>query len=140
MNQRFGVVGSSLRVATLVMAIALCMGTRAFADDEVDDAVSGSGKVWYQRYCVPCHGVGGAPGSARFRASGEPVDLRTYVQRHGGRFPAHDWLAVIQDARPGSVHAQVWRNIRRGQAGTTSQTPAARGVLGSIARYVASVQ
>ena len=78
------------------------------------------------------------------RAMSQPVDLeawlRAYVQRHGGKFPVNDWLAVIQDARPGGVHAKVWRTIKQGQTGAGGKDAAARGVLGSIARYIMSVQ
>jgi hypothetical protein len=81
----------------------------------------------------------GAPGKAVFRATNE-LDLRTYVQRHDGTFPAHDWLAVIADARPGGEHAKVWRTIQQAQAGSVGKDAAARGVLGSIARYIVSVQ
>jgi hypothetical protein len=34
-----------------------------------------------------------------YRATKERVNLRTYVQRHGGKFPANDWLAVIADIK-----------------------------------------
>jgi hypothetical protein len=82
------------------------------------------------------HGPGGAPGSAVSHATKQPVDLRTYVQSHGGKFPAADWLAVIADIRPASVHAKVWKTIKQAQAGSTVQNePAARGVVGSIALY-----
>ena len=41
------------------------------------------GRLWYEKYCTPCHGQGGAPGSAVFSNSKEPVDLRVYDQhRH----------------------------------------------------------
>jgi mono/diheme cytochrome c family protein len=65
----------------------------------IDDALSTAGKVWYEKYCMPCHGQGGAPGDAVYRATKERVNLRTYVQRHGGKFPANDWLAVIADIK-----------------------------------------
>jgi hypothetical protein len=96
--------------------------------------------VWYEKYCMPCHGAGGAPGEAVYGATKEPVDLRTYVQRHGGKFPANEWLAVIADIRPGGPHAKVWRTIEQAQGGVAGKEAAARGVLGSIARYVVSVQ
>ncbi len=63
-----------------------------------------------------------------------------YVQRHGGKFPANDWLAVIADIRAGGVHAKVWRTIKAAQPGVAGKDAGARGVLGSIARYVMSVQ
>jgi len=63
-----------------------------------------------------------------------------YVKRHGGKFPASDWLAVIADNRPGSVHAPVWEAIKKGHAGMIEEEAASRGVVGSIARYVNSIQ
>jgi mono/diheme cytochrome c family protein len=135
----------SFRVArlgglALALAIAAGMSSRVLAADEIDDALSTAGKVWYEKYCMPCHGPGGVPGDAVYSATKEPVDLRTYVQRHGGKFPANDWLAVIADARPGGVHAKVWRTITAAQPGVAGKDAIARGVLGSIARYVMSVQ
>jgi mono/diheme cytochrome c family protein len=127
-------------VPALALAIAVCPASRLLGADDIDEALSGAGKVWYEKYCMPCHGPGGAPGEAVSRATEEPVDLRTYVARHGGKFPASDWLAVIADARPGSVHAKVWRAISDAQPGAAGKDTAARGVLGSIARYVMSVQ
>jgi len=140
MNQGFGVAGLRSRMVVLAMAIAVGMGTRVLAADQIDDALSDAGKVWYGKYCMPCHGAGGAPGEAVYSATKEPVDLRTYVARHGGQFPAHDWLAVIADARPRSVHAKVWQTIQKAQGGMVGKDSAARGVVGSIARYVLSVQ
>jgi hypothetical protein len=51
-----------------------------------------------------------------------------------------DWIAVTEDVSPGGVHAPVWESIQRSQVGMTQDKVAARGVLGSIARYVNSVQ
>lgn len=138
MTERRGV-----RLELLALAVALEMvGTsgRVFAADQIDDALSSAGKVWYDKYCTPCHGAGGAPGTAVARATNKPVDLRVYVKNHGGKFPAADWLAIIADTRPASVHADVWDTIKRSQVGMTQDEAAARGVVGSIARYVNSIQ
>ena len=105
----------------------------AWADDEIDGVLAAGGKVHYAQYCTPCHGEGGAPGKAA-------VDLRTYVARHGGKFPAADWLAIIADTRPGSVHTDVWQRIQRDQSGSLDQSAAARATVGQIARYVNSIQ
>src|SRR5690242_11269397 len=95
--------------------------------DEIDRALAEGGKVRYAQYCTPCHGEGGAPAKAS-------VDLRTYVARHGGKFPAADWLSIIADARPGSVHADVWDRIRKDQPGGADASAVARGTVGQIAR------
>jgi len=139
---RTGTATRNLRfsLALIILAVALATGTRVRAQDQIDQSLSEAGKVWYDKYCTPCHGAGGAPGKAVSSTTKQPVDLRTYVQRHGGTFPAADWLAVLADARPGGPHAAVWRSIRQGQAGTTGSAAAARGIVGEIARYVMSIQ
>jgi hypothetical protein len=122
--------------AWIVLAIVGCelgVAIPVRADDEIDRVIAASGKVRYEQYCTSCHGAGGAPGSKA------KSDLRTYVARHGGKFPAADWLAIVADARPASPHTKVWELIRRDQLGTTSDA-AARGTLGQIARYVISIQ
>jgi hypothetical protein len=135
-----GVTRPSFQLVALAIALAVGTGSRALAADQIDDVLSNAGKVWYDKYCTPCHGPGGAPGEAVSSATKQPVDLRTYVQRHGGKFPAADWLAVIADARPGGVHARVWETIRKDQLGMGQSDAPARGVVGSIARYVNSIQ
>jgi hypothetical protein len=140
MKRGFGVGGPSVRLVALATTIAVGMSMRVFAADQIDDTISEAGKVWYGKYCMPCRGPGGAFGTAVAGTTKEPVDLRTYVQSHGGKFPVNDWLAVIADARPGGVHAKVWRIIKQTQGGAAGKDTAARGVLGSIARYIMSVQ
>jgi len=114
----------------LVACGALAIPARA--DDDIDRVLQESGKVRYEQYCTACHGPDGAPGSAK-------TDLRTYVKRHGGKFPAADWLAIIADTRPASPHTTVWERIRADQINTSGDV-AARGVVGQIARYVMSIQ
>jgi mono/diheme cytochrome c family protein len=120
----------------IILSIAAWGSWRAIparAGDEIDRVLSEAGKARYEQYCTECHGPGGAPGSQA------KVDLRTYVARHGGKFPAADWLAIIADARPASPHARVWEHIRKDQVGTSGNA-AARAVVGEIARYVGSIQ
>jgi hypothetical protein len=122
--------------AWIVLAVAACGISVAIpvrADDEIDRVLVEGGKMKYEQYCTSCHGQGGAPGSSA------KIDLRTYVSRHGGKFPAADWLAIIADTRPGSVHTEVWDRVRKDQ-GTTNADVAARGIVGQVARYVNSIQ
>ena len=139
MKESRGVTRLSFRLISLAITLATGLGGRALADP-IDDALSNAGKMWYDKYCTPCHGPGGAPGEAVYRATKQPVDLRTYVQHHGGKFPAQDWLAVIAGNRPGSVHTPVWEKIKDDQGGRVQSDAAARGVVGSIARYIISIQ
>ena len=87
----------------------------------------------YEKYCTSCHGQAEAPGKK------PKSDLRTYVARHGGKFPAADWLAIIADAHPGNTHASVWERIKRDQGGKDPSV-AARGIVGQIPRYINSIQ
>jgi hypothetical protein len=75
-----------------------------------------------------------------FSDSKEPVDLRVYVQRHGG-FPSSDWLAVVFGDPVQTAHSAVWQRIQTDEAGTTAGgETTAHGVVASIADYVRSIQ
>jgi hypothetical protein len=114
---------------------------RAPAEDELQKALSEAGQIWYDKYCTPCHGKGGAPGSAVYPKTKEPVDLRTYVQRYGGKFPAGEWLAIVAGSPRSPVHSEVWDKIRRKhQTSASSGNAEARGIVVSIAEYVISLQ
>jgi mono/diheme cytochrome c family protein len=122
-----------------IVTLAACgigLASPVRAEDEIDRVLAENGKARYEQYCTSCHGVGGAPGATA------KTDLRTYVARHGGKFPAADWLAIIADARPGSVHTDVWDRVKREQGSSTSSSAdvGARGIVGQIARYVNSIQ
>jgi mono/diheme cytochrome c family protein len=131
-----------------VMALLVALGggwvlpNCARADDELEKARAEAGRVWYDQYCRPCHGPGGAPGTAVYPDNKQPVDLRVYVQRHGGKFPAGQWLSVVFGPDPGITHhADVWKKIRRQhQMPGPSGDAVARGIVASIADYVISVQ
>jgi len=126
-------------IATAATLIGCWVGpSRAGAQDQ-QSSTPGDGRIWYQKYCTPCHGPGGAPGSAVFVASKEPIDLRTYVQRHGGKFPTGDWLSVVFGQPPQNPHTAIWERIRRDESGTSSET-VARGKVRSIADYILSIQ
>ena len=128
------------QLVTLAIPLVVVLCGNALAADDVDEALSNAGKVWYDKDCTPCHGAGGAPGTAVSSATKQPVDLRTYVKRHGGKFPASDWIAIVTDTRPASVHAPVWEKFKQSQAGSLQSEAAARGIVGTIARYVNSIQ
>lgn len=140
MKERHGVRRVSRLFLAVASMLAIGWGGPVSAADTIDDVLSNAGKAWYEKYCTPCHAPGGAPGTAVAHATNKPVDLRTYVKAHGGKFPAADWLAVIADTRPASVHTTVWETIQRDQGGMAQKEAAARGVVGSIARYVNSIQ
>jgi hypothetical protein len=131
-----------IRVTVLVavLGVGWVLPHPARAQDELQKARSEAGKIWYDRYCTPCHGPGGAPGSAVYPDSKQPVDLRVYVQRHGGKFPAGDWLTVVFGPQPGLTHhTDIWNKIRSQYQAPTGNAEA-RGIVASIADYVISVQ
>jgi len=115
----------------------------ARAADTMEQVRAQSGKVWYDKYCTSCHGPGGAPGSAVYKATGKPVDLRRYVALHGGKFPVGQWLSVVSVNNPAAVHSETWQRIVTDQqlgAGGVSAETAGRGIVANIAAYVRSIQ
>ena len=130
------------RGAAVVLAIALMAAVPhlIFAADDIDTIQADVGRQWYERYCTPCHGVSGAPGSAKYAGTEKPVDLRDYVTRNAGRFPAERWISVVTTDNPLLVHTDVWHEIRDSQRGRIASDAAARGIVASIAGYVRSIQ
>jgi len=133
-----------IRVMVLVVALGAgwVLPNYARAEDELQKARGEAGRVWYDQYCKPCHGPGGAPGTAVYPDTKQPVDLRVYVQRHGGTFPAGDWLAVVFGPQPGRTHhTAIWQKVRsqHGMQGPSGDA-VARGIVASIADYIISVQ
>jgi len=126
----------------LVVIVGCLTPLRSYAEGEVQDARIQKGKRWYDQYCTPCHGAAGAPGSAVFAATKKPIDLRTYVQRNGGRFPSERWWDLVFSYRPGGVHAKVWERIRNDQSETdeVERDIAAHGMVANIEFYVVSIQ
>ncbi len=134
----------------VVLIVGCLTSLRSYAGDEAQDARVQKGKVWYDQYCTPCHGAGGAPGSAVFAASKKPIDLRTYQQRNGGKFPSMKWWDVTFSPEPGAVHTKVWERVRNDQhvteEGETDRSRGfvrdidARGVVAAIEMYVMSIQ
>ncbi|HVN85823.1 MAG TPA: cytochrome c [Candidatus Binatia bacterium] len=135
-------------VLVRVMALVVALGAGwvvpncVRAEDDLQNARDEAGRIWYEKYCMPCHGKGGAPGSAVYPNSKEPVDLRVYVQRHGGKFPAGQWFSVVFGPQPGLTHhTDVWNKIRsQHQTSIPTGNAEARGIVASIAEYVISVQ
>ena len=126
----------------LVVIVGCLTPLRSYAGDEVQDGRAQQGKLWYDKYCTPCHGAGGAPGSAVFAATKKPIDLRTYAQRNGGRFPSERWWDLVFSYRPRGVHADVWQRIRNDQKETVEveRDITAHTVVANIEFYVVSIQ
>ena len=134
----------------VVVIVGCVTSLRSFAADEGQGVPVQQGKLSYDRYCTPCHGAGGAPGSAVFAATKKPIDLRTYEQRNGGRFPSWKWWDVTFNPQTGGPHTKVWEKIRNDQSETEDaktevsreieRNIAARGVVAYIEYYVMSIQ
>jgi mono/diheme cytochrome c family protein len=130
-------------IGLVVVVIVGCLTSlRSYAREEVQDARVQKGKVWYDKYCIPCHGAGGKPGSAVFAATKKPVDLRTIAQRNGGNFPSMRWWNFVFSSQPRGVHAEAWKRIRTDQTETVEveRDVAAHGVAANIEYYVESIQ
>ena len=126
--------------AALAVVLLTGLPQRVLAADDFETVHAEAGRQWYDKYCVPCHGAGGAPGTAVYPDTNEPVDLRDYVQRHGGKFPAARWISVVTTDNPMQIHTKVWKEIRDAQAGMTSSDATGRAIVPSIASYVRSIQ
>jgi hypothetical protein len=126
----------------IVMIVACLTAVRSYAGDEVQDGRVQKGKLWYGKYCTPCHGAGGTPGSAVFPATKKPVDLRTITQRNGGIFPSVRWWDFVFSSQPRGVHAEAWERIRNDQGKTDEieRDIMAHGVAANIEYYVESIQ
>ena len=100
-----------------------------------------AGRVWYDKYCTPCHGPSGAPGSAVYKHTKQAIDLRTYMQRHGGDFPLDKWLAVEFGSQRHGPHTEVWEKIRSAHQTTSSTSDDdPREIVDAIEVYVILVQ
>jgi mono/diheme cytochrome c family protein len=124
------------RARSILFIVACTIGLAVPAwpkDDEIERVLAENGKIRYEQYCTSCHGKDGAPGEKA------KTDLRTYVARHGGKFPTSDWIAIVQEVRPNALHAAIWDQIRKDQVGSNADV-SARGIVAQMARYVMSIQ
>ncbi len=87
-SRRIRITGLACRLSAAAIGV-LIAGVPVAAADAADDLLHqahvAAGRVWYDKYCTPCHGPGGGPGSAVYRVGDKPVDLRRYVARHQGQ-------------------------------------------------------
>jgi hypothetical protein len=128
-------------VDVIAAALIICCVAPSRAPAQEHPSPAGdNGRIWYEKYCTPCHGVGGGPGSAVFPDSKQPIDLRTYVHRHGGNFPRENWLAVVLGDPVASAHSAVWEKIRTDEGTTADSELVAHGIVATIADYVISIQ
>lgn len=131
-----------VRLLAVIVVVASLAPLRSVAEDRPPDARIEMGKGWYDKYCTPCHGPGGAPGTAVFPGTKKPVDLRTIAQRNGGIFPSIRWWDFVFSSQPSGVHAESWEKIRNDQPEPVEvqRNVAAHGVAANIEYYVESIQ
>jgi mono/diheme cytochrome c family protein len=134
------IMGSAGGAVALAIALIAGPAESVRAADELEKIQAEAGRQWYDKYCTPCHGAAGAPGSATFADGKKPVDLRDYVARNGGRFPAERWISVVTTENPTLVHTAAWKTIRDSQGTSISSDAAGSAVVVSIAYYVQSIQ
>ena len=130
-------------IGMIVMAVTVIgggIGASCAGAQESPSPAANAGRIWYEKYCTPCHGAGGGPGEAVFVKNKQPIDLRTYVQRHGGKFPSGDWLMVVMAEPLQNPHTEVWERIRREDGGGTDSQTVGRAKVRSIADYIVSIQ
>jgi hypothetical protein len=127
-------------IAAAALIICCVVPSHARAQADHPSPRGDDGRIWYEKYCTPCHGLGGGPGSAVFPDSDQRVDLRRYVQRHGGNFPRDDWFAVLFGPRVSGPHSAVWEKIRTDEGSTVQSEIVADGIVAMIADYVISIQ
>jgi mono/diheme cytochrome c family protein len=130
-------------VRVMALLVVGCLySSSTYAADAAPDARVQNGKRWYDTYCTPCHGPAGTPGSAVFAATKKPIDLRTFQQRNGGRFPTDKWWDVVFNPQPAAVHTAVWERIRGDQhdPAAAEREISAHNVVGNIEFYVMSIQ
>ena len=139
-NARVGRWRRAIGVIVATVALVGIVGTRCAAAQQAPSPAANNGRIWYEKYCTPCHGTGGAPGEAVFVRNQQPIDLRTYVQRHGGEFPSGEWLMVVMAEPLHNPHTEAWERMHREDSGGTSGKTVARGKVRSIADYIVSIQ
>lgn len=124
--------------------VALGAPSIAFAAAaSVDKAAAAKGALVYARYCVSCHGSGGAgdgPLAGDLRVS--VPDLRLLSSRNGGSFPYDRVVSIIQNGEPlkghGSPDMPAWGDAFKKTKGTDSPSTAA--AITSLAHYLWSLQ
>jgi hypothetical protein len=104
---RRGLALSAAAIAIAISAVPVAAADKV-RDQMLDQAHVAAGRALYDRYCTPCHGPEGGPGSAVYRATDKNVDLRRYVARHNDLFPTYEWIAVVEHVDLASPHAAVW--------------------------------
>ncbi|HWE87168.1 MAG TPA: c-type cytochrome [Terracidiphilus sp.] len=101
------------------------------------------GKLMYQSYCAPCHGVDGrGNGPAASAMKTQPVDLTQLARIHQGKFPENHIAAVLQFGTAVSAHGSasmpVWGQLFGKIEPVQSQETALR--INNLTHYLETMQ
>ena len=104
------------------------------------------GKRLYMQYCSPCHGVAAeGNGPAANGMTPTPPDLTLLAEKAGGHFPFDDVARTIDGRTSMRGHGDgdmpVWGIVLDSDAaGESGPAISARGQIGLITAYLASIQ
>lgn len=101
------------------------------------------GKVMYQSYCAPCHGVDGrGHGPAASAMKTQPVDLTQLARLHHGKYPENHVVSVLQFGSTlpahGSPAMPVWGPLFNRIQPVQSYETALR--ISNLTRYLETMQ
>jgi len=109
----------------------------------VDRTNPTDGKLMYQSYCAPCHGVDGrghGPAAAAMKAA--PADLTQLARMNRGRYPDSHIASVLQFGASlpahGSAAMPVWGHLFDRIDPAQSQEKALR--IGNLTHYLETMQ
>ncbi|MFZ0393336.1 MAG: cytochrome c [Terracidiphilus sp.] len=129
--------------AGFVLAAAYASPNKGNQVIPVDRTNPTDGKLMYQSYCAPCHGVDGrGNGPAAIAMKTQPVDLTQLARMNHGNYPESHIASVLQfgTALPshGSAAMPIWGHLFDRIDPTQSQDTALR--VGNLTRYLETMQ
>ncbi len=136
-------------ISLLALAAGFLLAT-GYADQSrgkvvipVDRTNPADGKLMYNSYCAPCHGVDGrGNGPAAIAMKSQPVDLTQLARTHHGKFPELHVVSVLQFGTTlpahGSASMPVWGNLFAKMESVQSQATALR--ISNLTHYLESMQ
>lgn len=109
----------------------------------VDRTNPTDGKLMYNSYCAPCHGVDGrGRGPAASAMKTQPVDLTQLARTNHGKFPENHIVSVLQFGTSlpahGSADMPVWGQLFVKIDTVQSQATALR--IRNLTRYLETMQ
>jgi mono/diheme cytochrome c family protein len=135
----------TLLLGALALATAGNGSTPSLADD-----LTRSGEADFNMYCADCHGEDGRGNGPRaFGLSIPPPDLTKLAQRHDGKFPREQVIALIDGRASVSAHGSrempvwgTWFKIEaeEGLGGAEGDEGSIRKRINVLVDYLTSIQ